>query len=93
MLISGYSETLPPTPAPSPFVPMAPIPRRVRPPKSDLVGRTFEKLTVVEWLPSRGWRCRCWCGALTTADTKALLCGRRVSCGCWRALRGSKVVR
>lgn len=56
------------------------------PNKADLVGQTFNRLTVVAGLGVRNghcnWLCRCSCGNLTEATTGMLRYGSKKSCGC-----------
>lgn len=54
---------------------------------TDLVGRKFNRLTVVSLnrvatQKKRVWNCRCDCGAETTAWTQCLTDSRKTSCGC-----------
>ena len=55
---------------------------RVKRTKYDLVGKTFGKLTAIEYIGRSRWRCRCECGNFTNAVAKDLISGRRKSCGC-----------
>ena len=53
----------------------------------DLIGRTFNRLTVIERVGSNKWRkalwkCRCSCGKETVAPTDALVWNQIQSCGC-----------
>lgn len=53
----------------------------------NLIGRKYEKLTVVELLGSdtqgqRQWRCRCDCGGTRIVTTGNLNAGRTTNCGC-----------
>lgn len=53
----------------------------------DLTGQKFNSLTVVEIAgktkdKSTIWKCRCDCGAETTAITNELTSGHKKSCGC-----------
>ena len=53
----------------------------------DLTGQRFNNLTVIEVadkIKNKGtlWRCRCDCGAETTALTNDLTSGHTKSCGC-----------
>lgn len=50
-----------------------------------LTGRRFGRLLVVHRETGRPvtWRCRCACGAFTTATSNDLRNGKK-SCGCWR---------
>lgn len=52
----------------------------------DLVGETFNELTVIK-LNSENpvrWLCKCSCGNTTTAMTNQLTSGKKKSCGCLR---------
>lgn len=54
---------------------------------STLVGRTFNRLTVIEQAPSgidkqRRWKCLCECGGETTVASRDLTTGHSKSCGC-----------
>lgn len=58
-------------------------------PEIDLQGRIFERLTVVERLPSEAngshrWLCRCTCGDRVKTRGSDLLRGNTRSCGCLR---------
>lgn len=60
----------------------------------DLIGMRYNMLMVVEKLPSRVygdnskyykkrmWLCKCDCGNMTEANTGALTCDKKKSCGC-----------
>jgi hypothetical protein len=60
----------------------------------DLTGLRYNMLVVVEQLPSRVygdkskyhkkrmWLCKCDCGNMTEANTGALTCNKKKSCGC-----------
>lgn len=59
----------------------------------DLIGKKFEKLTVMEKFgvhTSKGgstciiWKCECECGNTTYATTTNLTQGHVKSCGCWK---------
>ena len=55
---------------------------------SDLVGKTFTRLTVVYQLGASGTRnttygCRCSCGKTLLVRRDNLLSGSTKSCGCW----------
>lgn len=57
---------------------------------SDLIGKVFGRLTVLERAPKKEtsrfaqWHCRCECGELATVATDLLQTGRKRSCGCLR---------
>jgi len=60
----------------------------------DLIGMRYNMLVVIEKLPSRAygdkskyhkkrmWLCKCDCGNMTEANTGALTCNKKKSCGC-----------
>lgn len=48
----------------------------------DLVGRRFELLTVIKYIGSSKWICKCICGNLTVVTTSHLNSGHTKSCGC-----------
>lgn len=53
----------------------------------DLVGKTFDRLTVLRRLEERRgrrvlWECSCSCGNISQVDTHSLNCGNTRSCGC-----------
>jgi hypothetical protein len=49
---------------------------------SNLVGKKFEKLTVIHYIGNSKWKCLCDCGCETIADTYTLKHGGKKSCGC-----------
>lgn len=60
---------------------------------TDLSGKKFGKLTVVQLAPSRGnnrrhWVCRCECGKIAVCGTTNLTRGNSTSCGCSRIKHG-----
>lgn len=58
------------------------MPRKY-PLQNDLTGQQFGRLTVIEPVEYViHWECRCECGVVTYARSRALLDGTRVSCGC-----------
>ena len=67
-------------------------PYRTSHPKHDLTGHVFGHLTVLSFVrgghgPARraaGWLCRCMCSTEKVIQTKLLLIGNTVSCGCHR---------
>lgn len=63
---------------------------RIGTPRSDLVGKTFGKLTVLEWAGHSKWACVCECGRTTTVLTANLKRGNTASCGCVRNIKSSK---
>lgn len=54
----------------------------------DLIGKKFNKLTVIGESPPRGkknltrWLCKCDCGNTKTIDGRSLVSGNTKSCGC-----------
>lgn len=64
---------------------------KIKIPEIDLVGKSWNMLTVVEKLDSRGesgkqsqyWRCLCDCGKTVDLPTKVINIGKNISCGCW----------
>lgn len=57
---------------------------RGRPIAEDLTGQAFSRLTVVEYVGDRRWRCRCVCGKEVFPDGSSLRKGKTKSCGCQR---------
>lgn len=59
-------------------------------PREDLVGRLFERLTILGWVGRNKqgdnmWLCRCSCGVEKFVRHQHLKSGRIKSCGCLRA--------
>lgn len=58
------------------------------PPRMNLVGHKYRKLTVIKYTKHRGkhviWECVCDCGKITFASTTALRQDHIGSCGCSR---------
>lgn len=52
------------------------------PPKKDITGKRFGRLTVVSYLGNSKWRCICDCGNATDVKTSNLNNGHTTSCGC-----------
>lgn len=52
--------------------------------REDLTGRIFGKLTAIEYVGSRKWKCKCECGEEITTRADALKAGKTKSCGCIR---------
>lgn len=54
------------------------------PPREDLTGRVFGRLTVIESVKDRPgyWRCKCECGNETDVKYDYLVYGHTKSCGC-----------
>ena len=54
---------------------------------TDLIGKTFGRLTVIKFKGIKNhraiWRCRCVCGRYTDVRSNDLLSGNTKSCGCW----------
>ena len=52
----------------------------------DLTGKTFGKLTVINFSQKEGkkikWKCRCDCGNETVVNGENLVSGHTKSCGC-----------
>ncbi len=63
------------------------------PPRIDLVGRKFGRLTVTDFVGFyRGhshWECRCDCGGNAVATSCNLVRGNTMSCGCVQKMRTS----
>ena len=53
-------------------------------PREDLIGKRFNRLTVLEYLEQSKWRCRCDCGKEVITYGKYLKSGKVKSCGCFR---------
>ncbi len=60
-------------------------------PVSDLLNKTFGRLTVISRAPNPGtrknstdayWNCQCFCGKMTVVRSYALTIGKTKSCGC-----------
>ena len=51
-------------------------------PRKDLSGEKFGMLTPIEWIRGGSWRCICDCGNETVVDTRNLISGHTLSCGC-----------
>lgn len=61
----------------------------------DLIGKTFNRLTVLEFAgrdkhKSRIWNCACECGGTATASTNSLKRGNTKSCGCLQKEKAAK---
>jgi hypothetical protein len=54
-------------------------------PRIDLTGRTFGRLTVVEYGDDYTWKCLCLCGATLRVTGQNLRQQRTASCGCLRS--------
>lgn len=53
-------------------------------PVRDLTGQQFGDLTVISYIPGKGWLCQCRCGNTSIVDTRNLTSHHTESCGCWR---------
>lgn len=53
-----------------------------RPPRKNLLGQHFGRLTPIEWEGNGKWKCQCICGNITSVLTYNLLNGNTQSCGC-----------
>lgn len=53
-------------------------------PQNNLIGKVFGLLTVISYIPKKGWLCKCGCENKTEIILKAgpLLNGHKKSCGC-----------
>ena len=63
----------------------------IRPPRVNLYGQKFGKLTVLDWVGAGKWSCQCECGNLTLVQTDNLRNGNTKSCGCLQRERASEV--
>lgn len=63
----------------------------------NLIGRTFHKLSVIEFSHTKKgkthWRCLCECGNEKIIDSSSLSSGHTKSCGCQRTLSNYKKMR
>lgn len=64
--------------------------------KQNLVGQTFNRLTVLKHagqdrFGKTCWKCRCLCGNLSTVNGSQLVRGKIKSCGCFHKERVSEV--
>ena len=48
----------------------------------DLTGKTYGRLTVLEYIGNAKYKCKCECGKITIANTENLKRGHTKSCGC-----------
>jgi len=62
---------------------------RQRKARSDLSGKTFGKLFVIEWAGNSRWKCLCDCGNETFVLTANLNRNNTTSCGCIRNIKAS----
>lgn len=51
----------------------------------DLTGQKFNRLTPIEYLGGRKWRCKCECGNIIDVFTNNLTRGNTKSCGCFNS--------
>lgn len=63
----------------------------IRPPRVNLYGQKFGKLTVLDWEGAGKWLCQCECGNLILVQTDNLRNGNTKSCGCLQRERASEV--
>lgn len=61
-----------------------------RPPRKNLLGQHFGRLTPIEWLGDGKWNCRCVCGNVVPVITYNLLNGNTQSCGCLQKEKASE---
>lgn len=62
----------------------------MRKPRTNLQGKKFGKLTVIEFAGNSKWKCSCDCGGLSYVYTANLNRGNTLSCGCVRNIKSSK---
>jgi hypothetical protein len=67
----------------SSIMPKTPV-RPDRGPRTDLTGKRYGILTVMQWLGESRWLCKCDCGELKSVLTASLSNGNTKSCGCVR---------
>lgn len=63
----------------------------IRPPRTNLYGQRFERLTVLDWEGQGKWLCQCDCGNFVSVQTDNLKSGNTKSCGCLQKERTSEV--
>ena len=51
----------------------------------DITGQQFGRWTVIRYLGSGRWECRCQCGEVRSVRSTLLMSGKSKSCGCYRA--------
>lgn len=66
--------------------------------KSNLIGRRFGYLTVLEETEQRKygkiiWQCKCDCGRVVLLNTSQLTSGNSISCGCRKDSLGAKYIK
>lgn len=61
-----------------------------RPPRTDLTGQKFGRLTIQEWVGNGKWQCLCECGNIVLVQTDNLTSGNTKSCGCYQKEQTSK---
>lgn len=63
--------------------------RTIGKPNLEIIGNRYGRLTVVEFVPKKGFKCLCDCGATTYGQSYNLRKGKKESCGCkigkWKA--------
>lgn len=62
---------------------------------NDYIGKSYEKLTIVEWLGRDNWggqivKCQCECGNYIETSLQGIKSGHAKSCGCYQRLLASK---
>lgn len=60
-----------------------------RPPRTNLIGQSFGRLSPVEWAGNGKWLCECECGNKVLVQTDNLRSGNTQSCGCLQKERTS----
>lgn len=58
--------------------------------RANLENQQFGRLTAIEYVGERRWRCKCDCGGETLAVSRNLLNGNTKSCGCIQRERASE---
>ena len=56
-------------------------------PHLDLIGKSFHKLTVIEYLGGRKYKCKCDCGNFSIIGKGNLINNHTKSCGCYMTSR------
>lgn len=57
----------------------------------DITGKRFGKLTVLERVVNKGWKCQCDCGTIIITQTSNLTTGHTLSCGCIKSKGEEKI--
>ena len=65
--------------------------------RSDLIGKRYGRLKVVEYLCSNDkkqsvWKCKCDCGNYTESTSNQLNAGKKISCGCLKSKGEQKII-